>query len=140
MTRAFNFSAGPATLPESVLRQAQAEMLDWHGAGASIVEMSHRGPEFMSVAAEAEADLRRLLDIPDDYAVLFLPGGATTQQALIPLNFAQAGQRADYVVSGHWGKTAVKQASPYVGVNIAASSEANGYRALPARDSWQLSA
>ena len=95
MTRAFNFSAGPATLPESVLRQAQAEMLDWHGAGASIVEMSHRGPEFMSVAAEAEADLRRLLDIPDDYAVLFLPGGATTQQALIPLNFAQAGQRAD---------------------------------------------
>ena len=88
MTRAFNFSAGPATLPESVLRQAQAEMLDWHGSGASIVEMSHRGAEFMSVAAEAEADLRRLLDIPEDYAVLFLSGGATTQQALIPLNFA----------------------------------------------------
>ena len=139
MTRAFNFSAGPATLPESVLRQAQAEMLDWHGSGASIVEMSHRGPEFMSVAAEAEADLRRLLDIPDDYAVLFLPGGATTQQALIPLNFASPGQRADYVVTGHWGKTAVKQASPYVDVNIAASSEAEGYRQLPERAGWQLS-
>lgn len=139
MTRAFNFSAGPATLPESVLRQAQAEMLDWHGTGASIVEMSHRGAEFMSVAAEAEADLRRLLDIPEDYAVLFLSGGATTQQALIPLNFAAQGQRADYVVSGHWGKTAVKQAGVYVDVNIAASSEANGYRELPARADWQLS-
>ena len=139
MTRAFNFSAGPATLPESVLRRAQAEMLDWHGSGASIVEMSHRGAEFMSVAAEAEADLRRLLDIPDDYAVLFLSGGATTQQALIPLNFAAPGQRADYVVSGHWGKTAVKQAGVYVDVNIAASSEANGYRTLPARADWQLS-
>jgi len=139
MTRAFNFSAGPATLPESVLRQAQAEMLDWHGSGASIVEMSHRGAEFMSVAAEAEADLRRLLDIPDDYAVLFLSGGATTQQALIPLNFASPGQRADYVVSGHWGKTAVKQAGVYVDVNIAASSEPDGYRTLPPRADWQLS-
>jgi phosphoserine aminotransferase len=101
--------------------------------------MSHRGAEFMSVAAEAEADLRRLLDIPDDYAVLFLSGGATTQQALIPLNFASPGQRADYVVSGHWGKTAVKQAGVYVDVNIAASSEAHGYRELPARADWQLS-
>ena len=108
-------------------------MLDWHGTGASIVEMSHRGAEFMSVAAEAEADLRRLLDIPDDYAVLFLSGGATTQQALIPLNFARPGQRADYVVSGHWGKTAVKQAGVYVDVNIAASSEPDGYRAAAPR-------
>jgi len=140
MTRAYNFSAGPATLPESVLRQAQAEMLEWHGAGASIVEMSHRGPEFMAVAAEAEADLRTLLDVPEDYAVLFLAGGATTQQALIPLNIAAAGQRADYVVSGHWGKTAVKQATPYVNVHAAASSEANDFRDLPARADWQLSA
>ncbi len=140
MTRAYNFSAGPATLPESVLRQAQAEMLEWHGAGASIVEMSHRGPEFMAVAAEAEADLRTLLDVPEDYAVLFLAGGATTQQALIPLNIAAAGQRADYVVSGHWGKTAVKQATPYVTVHTAASSEATGFRDLPARAGWQLSA
>ena len=79
MSRAFNFSAGPATLPQAVLEQAQAEMLDWHGVGASIVELSHRGPEFMQVAAEAEADLRTLMSIPDDYAVLFLQGGATTQ-------------------------------------------------------------
>lgn len=139
MTRAYNFSAGPATLPESVLRQAQAEMLEWQGAGASIVEMSHRGAEFMAVAAQAEADLRTLLEVPDDYAVLFLSGGATTQQALIPLNLASAGQRADYVLSGHWGRTAVKQASPYVDVHIAASSEATGFRDVPAPADWQLS-
>ncbi len=89
-------------------------MLDWHGAGASIVELSHRGPEFMQVAAEAEADLRTLMSIPDDYAVLFLAGGATTAQALLPLNFAAPGQVADYVVTGHWGKTALKQVRPYV--------------------------
>jgi phosphoserine aminotransferase len=139
MSRAFNFSAGPAILPESVLRQAQAEMLEWRDSGASIVEHSHRGPEFIAVAAEAEADLRALMSIPDDYAVLFLSGGATTQQALIPLNFATAGQTADYIVSGHWGKTAIKQAKPYVTVNIAASSEAGGFRDIPARGSWQLS-
>ncbi len=113
-------------------------MLDWHGSGASIVEMSHRGAEFMSGSPRPKP-ICRLLDIPDDYAVLFLSGGATTQQALIPLNFAAPGQRADYVVSGHWGKTAVKQAGVYVDVNIAASSEANGYRTLPARADWQLS-
>src|SRR5690606_18229919 len=88
MTRAYNFSAGPATLPEAVLRQAQAEMLDWNGVGASIVELSHRGAEFSGIAAQAESDLRELMSIPDDYAVLFLAGGATTQQALLALNFA----------------------------------------------------
>ena len=139
MTRAYNFSAGPATLPETVLQQAQAEMLDWHGAGASIVELSHRGPEFLQVAREAEADLRTLMSIPDDYAVLFLQGGATSQQALIPLNFAAPGQKADYLLTGHWGKTAIKQARPYVDINIAASSEAGGFRDIPARDGWQLS-
>jgi phosphoserine aminotransferase len=138
MSRAHNFSAGPATLPEPVLRQAQEEMLDWHGVGASIVELSHRGPEFLQVAAQAEADLRTLLSIPADYAVLFLAGGATTLQALMPLNFAAPGQAADYIVSGHWGKTALKQAKPYVAANIAASSEAGGFRDIPARDSWQL--
>lgn len=140
MSRAFNFSAGPATLPEVVLRQAQAEMLEWNGAGASIVEMSHRGAEFMSVAAQAEADLRCLLSIPDDYAVLFTAGGATSVQALLPLNFAAPGQRADYVVSGHWGKTAIKQAAPYVDAHVAASSEADGYTSIPPRAGWQLSA
>lgn len=139
MTRAFNFSAGPATLPESVLRQAQAEMLEWNGVGASIVEISHRSADFMAVAAQAEADLRTLIGIPDDYAVLFLGGGATTQQALLPLNFASAGQRVDYVLSGHWGKTAVKQAKPYVDVHIAASGEVDGFRDIPPVAQWQLS-
>lgn len=139
MTRAFNFSAGPATLPEPVLRQAQAEMLEWNGVGASIVEISHRSADFIAVAAQAEADLRTLLSIPGDYAVLFLSGGATTQQALLPLNFAAPGQAADYVVSGHWGKTAVKQAKPYVAVNVAADGEPGGFRDIPARADWRLS-
>ena len=139
MTRAYNFSAGPATLPETVLQQARDEMLDWHGVGASIVELSHRGPEFMQVAAEAEADLRTLLSVPDDYAVLFVAGGATTQQALLALNFAAPGQTVDYVVNGHWGKVAMKQVKPYVAVNVAASSEAGGFRDIPRRADWQLS-
>ncbi|MGN7833857.1 phosphoserine transaminase [Pseudoxanthomonas sp. 22568] len=139
MTRAFNFSAGPATLPEPVLRQAQAEMLEWNGVGASIVEISHRSADFIAVAAQAEAGLRTLLSIPDDYAVLFLAGGATTQQALLPLNFAAPGQAVDYVVSGHWGKTAVKQAKPYVAVNVAADGEPGGFRDIPARADWRLS-
>ncbi len=101
--------------------------------------MSHRGPEFMQVAQTAEADLRTLLAVPDDYAVLFLPGGATTAQALIPLNFAAAGDTVDYVVTGHWGKTALRQLTPAMQVHIAASGEANGYRSIPARDSWRLS-
>jgi len=139
MSRAFNFSAGPATLPEPVLLQAQAEMLDWHGAGASIVELSHRGPEFIQVATEAEADLRTLMSIPDDYAVLFLQGGATTQQALIALNFAAQGQAADYVITGHWGKTALKQVKPYVAANVAANSESGGFRDIPSPTEWALS-
>ena len=140
MPRAYNFSAGPATLPEPVLQRAAADMMEWPGAGASIVELSHRGPEFMQVAAEAEADLRRLLSVPDDYALLFIAGGATTQQALIPLNLAAPGQPADYVVTGHWGKTALKQARPYVATHVAASGEDGGFRDIPARGIWQVSA
>ena len=140
MSRAYNFSAGPATLPEPVLRQAQEEMLEWRDARASLVELSHRGPEFMQVAAEAEADLRTLLAVPDDYAVLFVQGGATTQQALIPLNFAAAGQPADYVLTGHWGKTALRQARPYVATHVSASGEDGGFRAIPARADWQFAA
>lgn len=139
MTRAYNFSAGPATLPEPVLRQAQAEMLDWNGVGASIVELSHRGAEFMGVAAQAEADLRALMSIPDDYAVMFLAGGATTQQALLALNFAAAGQTVDYVVTGHWSKTAIRQVRPYVSVHVAADGEAGGFRDIPPRAAWSLS-
>ena len=140
MTRAWNFSAGPATLPEPVLRTAQSEMLEWRDAGASIVEISHRGPEFLEVAQAAERALRTLLSIPDDYAVLFTQGGATTQQALIPLNFAAPEQPADYVVTGHWGKTALKQAGPYVATHVAATSEANGFHTIPPREIWQFAA
>jgi len=140
MTRCYNFSAGPATLPESVLQQARDELLEWRGAGASIVELSHRGPEFMQVASEAESDLRTLMSIPDDYAVLFLSGGATTQQALIALNFAEPGQVADYVVTGHWGRTALKQVQPYVAAHVAASGEDDGFRDIPPRGEWRLSA
>ncbi|PPU02768.1 3-phosphoserine/phosphohydroxythreonine transaminase [Xanthomonas arboricola] len=139
MTRAFNFSAGPATLPESVLRQAQEEMVEWNGVGASIVEISHRSADFMAVAAAAEADLRTLLSIPDDYAVLFTAGGATTIQALLPLNFAAPGQAADYVITGHWGNTAIKQAATYVDARIAADGQAGGFTDIPPVASWTLS-
>ncbi|WP_115048925.1 3-phosphoserine/phosphohydroxythreonine transaminase [Xanthomonas arboricola] len=139
MTRAFNFSAGPATLPESVLRQAQAEMVEWNGVGASIVEISHRSADFIAVAAAAEADLRSLLSIPDDYAVLFTAGGATTIQALLPLNFAAPGQAADYVITGHWGKTAIRQAATYVDARIAADGQAGGFTDIPPVASWTLS-
>lgn len=139
MSRAYNFAPGPSALPESVLVQARADMLEWGDSGASIVELSHRGPEFLEVAHAAEADLRTLIGIPDDYAVLFTAGGATTQQALIALNLADPGQPVDYVITGHWGRTAVKQASPYTDLRIAASSEADGFRTIPARDAWTLS-
>ena len=124
MSRAYNFAPGPAMLPESVLRQAQAELLEFGNTGASILEISHRGPDFIAVAQKAEADLRTLLSIPEDYAVIFTAGGATTVQALLPLNFAAPGQAADYVVSGHWGKTAIKQAAHCIDARTAASSSA----------------
>ena len=139
MSRAFNFSAGPAALPAAVLQRARDELLDWHGVGASIVELSHRGPEFRQVAAGAEANLRTLLSVPDSHAVLFTAGGATTQQALMALNFAAPRQAVDFVVSGHWSKVAMKQAAPYVDARVAASSEAGGFRDLPPRGSWKLS-
>lgn len=140
MSRAYNFSPGPAMLPEPVLRQAQAEMLEFASARASVLEISHRGADFIAVAQQAEADLRQLLSIPDDYAVLFTSGGATTVQALLPLNFAAPGQAADYVLSGHWGKTAMQQAAHCVDARVAASTEAGGFRDLPMRETWQLSA
>lgn len=139
MSRAYNFSPGPAMLPEPVLRQAQATMLEFGDTGASILEISHRGADFLAVARQAEADLRTLLSIPDDYAVIFTAGGATTVQALLPLNFAATGQAVDYVVSGHWGKTAIKQAVHCVDARTAASSEDGGFRDVPARETWRLS-
>ncbi len=138
MSRVWNFSAGPAALPLAVLERAQRELLDWNGSGASVMEQSHRGKRFIAMAAQAEADLRALLTIPDDYAVLFLQGGATQQFAQIPMNLAGEGDSADYVVSGHWSAKAVGEAAPYVRANIAASSEAENFLRLPPRDSWQL--
>lgn len=139
MSRVWNFSAGPAALPLEVLERAQHEMLDWNGSGASVMEQSHRGKRFVAMAEQAEADLRQLLAIPTDYAVLFLQGGATQQFALIPMNLAGPGDSADYIINGHWGAKAASEAAPYVAVHVAADSKADGdYRRLPARASWQL--
>ncbi len=136
MSRAFNFSAGPAALPEPVLRQVQDEMLEWKGERASVMEVSHRGQAFITFAAEAEQDLRELMGIPDDYGVLFLQGGATTLSALIPMNLARQGQEADYLVTGHWGEKAIENARPLVSAKIVASTKAGGYRSVPMPGSW----
>jgi len=138
MTRVFNFSAGPAALPESVLRQAAEEMLDWHGSGMSVMEMSHRGKEFISIHAKAEADLRELLAIPANYKVLFLQGGAIGQNAILPMNLLRGRTSADYINTGEWSKKSIKEAKKYCKVNVAASSEANGFTSVPARDTWKL--
>ncbi len=138
MTRVYNFSAGPAVLPESVLQQAAAEMLDWHGSGMSVMEMSHRGKEFISIAEKAEADLRELLQIPSNYKVLFLQGGATAQFAAIPMNLLRGKASADYINTGEWSKKAIKEAKKYGGVNVAASAEGAKFTTAPARSEWKL--
>ena len=137
--RAYNFSAGPAALPEPVLEQAREELLDWRGQRASVMELSHRGKAFEACAAEAEADLRELLAIPDGYKVLFLQGGATQQFALIPMNLAAGGQ-ADYVLSGHWSEKAVAEAKQVTGVRVAGSSAGGGYTDIPDPAGWQVGA
>src|SRR3954449_8281838 len=131
MSRIFNFSAGPAMLPAEVLARAGDEMMDWHGTGMSIMEMSHRGKEFISVAEEAEADLRQLLSIPANYKVLFLQGGATLQFAQVPMNLLHGKGKADYVVTGEWSKKAVKEAKNYCDVAIAGSSEDRNFTYAP---------
>jgi len=131
MTRAYNFSAGPAALPEPVLLQARDELLEWQGERASVMEISHRGKAFVACAEAAERDLRDLLAVPDDYAVLFLQGGATQHFAQIPLNVAAAGQSADYLVTGAWSQKAVSEAKPYCTPRIAASSEAGSFTDIP---------
>jgi phosphoserine aminotransferase len=140
VTRGFNFSAGPAALPDAVLRQAQDELLEWGGARASVMEISHRGKEFMALAEESERDLRELMAIPDHYRVLFLQGGATQHFAQIPMNFAHRDGSADYVVTGAWGEKAVREGSPYTRVRLAASSIDSGYTGIPERASWELDA
>ena len=137
MSRVWNFSAGPAALPEEVLRQAQEELLDWHGAGCSVMEMSHRGKEFTSIIEQAEADLRELMGIPSGYKVLFLQGGATQQFAQIPMNLL-AGRSADYIVTGSWSKKALKEAQRIGNVRCAATTESSGFTRLPTTDEIQL--
>ena len=137
MSRAFNFSAGPATLPESVLVQVQEELLEWQGERASVLEVSHRGKAFIDCAAQAEADLRHLLGVGDDYAVLFLQGGATTVSALLPMNLARADQTGEYLLTGHWGEKALENAKTSLNTHVVASDKANAYRNIPGNDSWQ---
>ncbi len=139
MTRKYNFSAGPAMLPSAVLAQAQEEMLDWHDSGMSVMEMSHRGKEYMSIAAQAEADLREVMDIPDNYKVLFLQGGASSQFAMIPMNLLAGGKgKADYVNTGAWSKKAIAEAKRFCDVNVVASSEDSSFTTVPAFDTWKL--
>jgi phosphoserine aminotransferase len=134
----FNFSPGPAVLPAPVLAQARDELLDWHGSGMSVMEMSHRGKEFMSIAAAAEQDLRELLAIPANYKVLFLQGGATAQFAMIPMNLLRGKTAADYVHTGEWAKKAIAEAKKFCKVNIAASSEDKAFTYAPKQASWKL--
>ena len=136
--RVYNFSAGPAVLPEDVLRKAAAEMLDWHGSGMSVMEMSHRGKEFIGIAAKAESDLRALLAIPANYKVLFLQGGAIAENAIIPMNLVRGRASADYVNTGEWSKKSIKEARKYTQVGIAASAEDAQFTYVPAQASWRL--
>ncbi|MEP6702111.1 MAG: 3-phosphoserine/phosphohydroxythreonine transaminase [Betaproteobacteria bacterium] len=139
MSRVFNFSAGPAVLPEDVLRQARDEMMDWHGSGMSVMEMSHRGKDFIAIADQAEADLRELLAIPDGYTVLFLQGGAIAENAIVPMNLLRGKTSADYVNTGEWSKKSIKEAKKYCTVNIAASAEDRGFTYVPEQSVWRLS-
>jgi phosphoserine aminotransferase len=137
--RVFNFSAGPAALPLEVLEQARDEMLDWHGTGMSVMEMSHRGKAFVSIATQAEADLRELLQVPANYKVLFLQGGATAQFAAIPMNLAAPDSGVDYVHTGAWSKKAISEAKRYANVNVAANA-GEPYASIPAQGGWQRTA
>jgi phosphoserine aminotransferase len=140
MERVYNFSAGPAMLPQAVLEKAQAELLDWKGSGMSVIEVSHRGADFIDCAARAEASLRRLLQVPEHYKVLFMAGGATAQFAAVPLNLAPPGSTVDYVLTGSWGKKAVGEAARYAEVNVAADASASHFTEIPDVAAWKLSA
>jgi phosphoserine aminotransferase len=137
MSRAFNFSAGPATLPETVLRQVQSELLEWQSERASVMEVSHRGKAFIECAAQAEADLRNLMAIPDSHAVLVLQGGATAVSALFPMNMARADQTGEYLLTGHWGEKALENAKASLATHVVASDKARAYRGIPDSATWQ---
>ncbi|MEE8058460.1 MAG: 3-phosphoserine/phosphohydroxythreonine transaminase [Pseudomonadales bacterium] len=138
MSRKYNFCAGPAALPLPVLEQASEELVDFRGAGLSVMEMSHRSSDIVAIAEKAESDFRELLAIPDDYAVLFLQGGASTQFAAVPLNLMGDKTTADYVNTGQWSKKAIKEAKNFGAINVVASSEDSNFTTIPAFDSWQL--
>ncbi|MBE0468458.1 MAG: 3-phosphoserine/phosphohydroxythreonine transaminase [Methyloprofundus sp.] len=138
MSKVYNFSAGPSMLPESVLKQAQAEMLDWQGSGMSVMEMSHRGSEFMSIADTLHRDLRELMAIPDNYKLLFLQGGATAQFSFIPANILGNKTKACYVNTGAWSRKALEVAKSYCDVVVAASAEANNFTAIPNSSTWHI--
>lgn len=138
MTRVFNFSAGPAALPQAVLERARDEMLDWNGSGMSVMEMSHRGKEFMSIAEQAEQDLREIMAIPSNYKVLFLQGGASSQFGMVPLNLLKGKSTADYVNTGAWSKKAIAEGKRYCDVNVVATSEATNFSSVPAFESWSV--
>jgi len=136
--RKWNFSAGPAAIPEVVLREAQAELLEWKGSGMSVMEMSHRSLDYIDVANTARQDLIDLLNIPSDYQVLFLQGGATLQFSMLPMNFGFKGI-ADYVLSGSWSKKAINEASKITNINIVASSESSNFDHVPNEETWKCS-
>ena len=138
MERIFNFSAGPAALPQEVLEQAREELVNWRGCGMSVMEMSHRGKEYMGIQAEAEADLRELMGIPANYKVLFLQGGASSQFAMVPMNLYRGKASADYLNTGEWSKKAIKEAKKYGAVNVIASSEDKNFSYAPTQDAWKL--
>jgi phosphoserine aminotransferase len=136
--RVINFSAGPAVLPEEVLRQVQEEMLDWHGSGMSVMEMSHRGKEYIAIHEQCIADLRELLAIPANYKVLLLQGGATSQFAMIPRNLLRGKGSVDHVYTGEWSKKAIKEGKIFSKVNVVASSEDKNFTYVPPQSSWKL--
>ncbi len=138
MRKVFNFSAGPAVLPEEVLAQAAGEMLDWHGSGQSVMEMSHRGKEYMGIHERAENDLRELLSIPGNYKILFLQGGASMQFGMVPANLLRGRASADYIDTGEWSRKAIQEARRFGAVNVAASSEDRKYTYVPDRETWKL--
>lgn len=139
MSRVYNFSAGPAALPLEVLEQIRADIPDWSGTGMSVMEVSHRGKDFVAVAEQAEADIRELLQIPANYKVLFLQGGATLQFAMVPLNLSAAGQTVDYVNTGTWSKKAISEAGKFANVNVVADSSDKNFTYIPDENSWNLS-
>ena len=139
MSRVFNFSAGPAALPDAVLERVRDDIPDWNGTGMSVMEISHRSKDFMGVAAKAEQDVRDLLAIPDDYSVLFAQGGATLQFAMVPLNLSAQGDTVDYVLTGTWSKKAIAEAKNHCTVNIAADASGNNFTDIPAQESWRRS-